>query len=250
MGLKISPNLKRVLRRWKKNILHFFLPLYVLAASKKKVDAINRASIEKVNKEGGELTIVLHGIMTNYYSSMYWVIKWFLKNGLNVVSLGYDYRMDVAASAINIKQQMDAILQETGGKKVNMVAISLGGSVARYYIEKFDGKNVVNKLVTIFASITTPDGDKPTLALRIMRLVDRKQAQISLARGWEVDHCFSVKNHLAVYGTSDWIVGRDGYPLKYAPSYVKQVSVPGGHLFVSYNVDAMEETLKFFRSHL
>lgn len=249
MESNVSSSPKRKFWTWKRMVLRFFYPLYVVVASKKKVDQINRASIEKVKKDGGELTILLHGIMTNYYSSTYWAIKWFLRNGLNVVSLGYDYKADVAVSAVKIKRQMDAILQETGSKKVNMVAISLGGSIARYYIEKFDGKDAINKLVTIFASITTANVDHPPLALRLMRLVSRKQAEISLARGWEIDHLFSVKDHLAIYGTSDWIVGSDGYPLKYAPSYIKQVSVPGGHMLVSYNVDAMEEALRYLKSH-
>jgi hypothetical protein len=59
------------------------------------------------------------------------------------------------------------------------------------------------------------------------------------------DKIFSVEQ-LALYGTSDWIVGSLYHPaLKIIPENVTLVPVPGGHLFVSYNIIAMRIALDF-----
>ncbi|MDD2766931.1 MAG: alpha/beta fold hydrolase [Candidatus Moranbacteria bacterium] len=230
---------------WRRMVLRFFYPLWVFFSSRKKVDAINENSIRAASATDGVITILLHGIFTNYYSAPYWAIRWLKSNGIQVVSLGYDYWADAETAATQIKNQIDAIIARTGVHKINIIGISLGGGVARYYVEKLGGKDVVEKLVTIFTPIGTRKSGKYDIAFLMNKLVSSEGADISKKQTDAIAHSFSAKNHLAIYGTSDWIVGSQTYPLSDAPLSVTQVPVAGGHLLVSYNTDALELALGY-----
>ena len=228
---------------FRRMVLRFFYPLWVLFSSKRKVDNINENSILAVKESGGIVTILLHGIFTNYYTALYWAIRWFKLHGIQVVSIGYDYGEPIEKAAKQVKKQIDAVLARTGGKKINLVGLSMGGSVAHYYVEKLEGKEVVDKLVTVFS----PLGNLQSFSIAYIMtyLISPRDAARSKKQGERVAHSFSAKNHLAIYGVSDWVVGPKAYPIPDAPASFTQVPIAGGHLFVSYNTDALELALEY-----
>lgn len=235
---------RKLFARTRRLFLRFVYPLWAVVATREKVDSLNEESLRAAEKGNGEVTIILHGIMTNYYSAVYWALLWFKRSKINVVSLGYDYRDDLKTCALQIKPQIDAIIARPGIKKINMVGISLGGQVARYYIEKLGGKDVVNRLVTVFSPLIAPNDSDFSIAKVMTELSGNKEiTRISLEHTRSIENSFSVE-HLALYGTSDLIVGKLAHPLILS-SNVMLVPVPGGHTLVSYNTTAMEYALEF-----
>lgn len=228
-------------------VLRFFYPLWVVASSKKKMDALNERNILEARAAHGRITIFLHGIASTYYFAPYWIVKWFTRNGIYMVSLGYDYNADLASAARDIKTQIDAIRERSGIAEINIVGVSLGGVVGRYYVEALGGKDITHKLVTIFSPIIPPEPGETSIALSMSKLLSRGIAEESARQNRLIKESFSVDNYLAIYGTSDWIVGKKMYPLKHAPENVRQIPLAGGHMLVTYNTDAAEVALEYLQ---
>jgi len=223
----------------KRRIVFFIYPLWAVVATKKGMDRLNEVNLRAAAAGDGEITVILHGIFTNYYSAVYWAVRWFNRANVNVVSIGYDYKADLETAGMTIKKQMDEIIRRPGIKKVNMIGISLGGQVARYYIEKLGGKDVVQKLVTLFSPLVAPREDDFSIAKFMDQLAgDKEITARSLEQTIAIEKTFSVP-HLALHGTTDLIVGKQAYPAVESDN-VTFIPVPGGHTFVSYNVTAME----------
>ncbi|MDP2838138.1 MAG: alpha/beta fold hydrolase [Candidatus Moranbacteria bacterium] len=219
---------------------------FIFVASKKKVDAMNEESLRTCQRKNIPLTVLLHGFLGDYLAP-YWALRQLKQGGVPVASLGYDYRTDVATMAEQVKTQIDAIRARTGIEKINLVGISLGGSVARYYVEKLGGKDIVHKLVTIFTPVLTRTSSRFDRAFLLHSLVNRPAAELSLEQLDTIKDCFSAKQHLALYGTKDWIVDRKAYPLQNVPASVSHIVVSGGHLLVSYDADVFKLTLEYLR---
>ncbi len=232
---------------WKRMVLRFFYPLWVLVSSKKKMDALNERNILEACATNDRVTIFLHGIASTYYFAPYWIVKWFTRNGIHMVSLGYDYNTDLATAAQQIRMQVDAMRERYGVKEINIVGVSLGGVVGRYYDEALGGNAITHKLITIFSPIIPPEPGETSIALSISKLLSRGIAEESARQNRLIKENFSVDNYLAIYGTSDWIVGKKMYPLKQAPGSVRQVPLAGGHLLVTYNTDAAEVALEYLQ---
>ena len=226
-------------------VLRFFYPLWVVASSKKKMDALNERNILDACAARGRITIFLHGIASTYYFAPYWIVKWFTRNGIHMVSLGYDYNADLATAAKDIKMQIDAIRERSGITEINIVGVSLGGVVGRYYVEALGGKDITHKLITIFSPIIPPEPGETSIALSMSKLLSHGTAERSASQNRVIKDTFAVRNYLAIYGTSDWIVGKRMYPLKQVPESVRQVPLAGGHMLVTYNTDAAEVALDY-----
>lgn len=200
---------------------------------------MNEACLRGAELGDGEIIIILHGIFTNYYSAVYWAAKWFKHSGVNVVSIGYDYRADLKTSAMEVKRQIDQILTRPGIKNVNMIGISLGGQVARYYVEMLGGKSVINRLVTIFSPLRAPrEGDFSIAKFMDQFSGNKEITKRSMEQTIEMEEKFSV-DHLALHGTRDLIVSKLALPIHETKDVIF-IPVPGGHTLVSYNTIAME----------
>lgn len=230
-------------------VLRFFYPLWVLASSKKKMDALNERNILEACATNDRITIFLHGIASTYYFAPYWIVKWFTRNGVHMVSLGYDYTADLKTAAEQVKTQIDAICEQYGIAEINIVGVSLGGVIGRYYVEALGGKEITHKLVTIFSPIIPPDPGTKNVALVIHNFLSHGVAEESSRLNRMIQRTFSVRNYLAIYGTSDWIVGKEMYPLHQVPENVRQVPLAGGHLLVTYNTDAAEVALEYLQEY-
>lgn len=233
---------------WKRMVLRFFYPFWVLASSRKKMDALNERNILEACAAHDRITIFLHGIASTYYFAPYWIVKWFTRNGIHMVSLGYDYNADLATAAMDIKAQIGAIRDRYGVTEINIIGVSLGGVVGRYYVEALGGRDITHKLVTIFSPIIPPESGEVSIALSISRFLSRGMAEKSARQNRVIKKSFSV-DYLAIYGTSDWIVGKKMYPLQHVPEYVRQIPLAGGHMLVTYNTDAAEVALKYLQEY-
>lgn len=76
----------------------------------------------------------------------------FLDNGFqdkkNYDEFFYDWRKNVSDLADDLKPRIEQMYQENSNQKINLVGHSLGGLVARAYVQKY-GKDKINKLVTV-----------------------------------------------------------------------------------------------------
>jgi len=76
--------------------------------------------------------------------------------GKDLFVFPYDWRLDIRSSVsdvyspmlISLKDRIDQILQQTGSQKVDIIAHSMGGLLAKYYIKHF-GESKVGKFVDI-----------------------------------------------------------------------------------------------------
>ena len=229
----------------KNQVLKYYFVIDTIFGTKKKVDKINLENIKKVIKSNGKekLTILLHGTGSTYYGAMYGILKWFTKKGIKIVSIGYDDSDKVKESSLKVKKQIEKIIKIAKVKKVNVIGISLGGLIARYYIEKYNGSKVVNKLITVYTPLKVVDN---RFGMFLNKLVGGRPEDYNKATE-EIKNKFSIRNHLAIYGKHDGIIGMQ-YPFKSIPKYIKQVGVEGGHTLVSYNLDAMGIALKYLKN--
>ncbi|MDO8570791.1 MAG: hypothetical protein Q7R97_04370, partial [Candidatus Daviesbacteria bacterium] len=80
-------------------------------------------------------------------------IKFFTDNGYvlnqDLFIFPYDWRKDIALIAPLLDQKIDAVKTQTGATKVDIVAHSMGGLVARNYIADANKASKVRKLITL-----------------------------------------------------------------------------------------------------
>ncbi|MFH1832817.1 MAG: hypothetical protein ABH816_01435 [Candidatus Levyibacteriota bacterium] len=98
-----------------------------------------------------EANLVLTG---NVYDGAYGsAINFFTSNGYtlnqDLFVFPYDWRKDVSETAPLLDQKIEQIKQQTGSAKVDIVAHSLGGLVARNYITDSARAQKVRKLITL-----------------------------------------------------------------------------------------------------
>lgn len=222
-----------------------FYALQTPFGRKKVVDRWNEQSIGRARKDKNKgLTILLHGVGANYYMTVFGILKWFRKKGINIVSVGYDDGAPPWVSGKYIKRQINEILRKAKRRKINVIGVSLGGVIARYYAEELGGKKHIHKLVTIYTPIKPVKGRPLGVALNKAVGGDPYTTNIALKN---MKNKFSVKNHLAIYGVNDWIIGNQ-YPIpKKFGKHVKQISVPYGHLMVSFNPEIMKIAVDYLK---
>ena len=94
--------------------------------------------------------LLIHGIFHN--SSAFLKIKQRLKNfgWRQVTSMNLStYRKGIPELAQEISQKIDAILKDSDFKKVDIIAHSLGGMMARYYIQLLEVHSKVRHCITL-----------------------------------------------------------------------------------------------------
>ncbi len=67
---------------------------------------------------------------------------------MDMFVLPYDWRVDVLQTASKLRDKIDQIKLNTGATQVDLIVHSMGGLVAKKYLEEF-GNNSVNKLIDI-----------------------------------------------------------------------------------------------------
>ncbi|WP_232663827.1 alpha/beta fold hydrolase [Pseudonocardia sp. TRM90224] len=98
----------------------------------------------------GTPILLVHGIMDN--RSVFTVFRRALhRRGFGVVhAVNYSlFTGDVRAAARQLRGHVERLREQTGADKVHIVGHSLGGMIARYYVQRMGGAAVVDTLVTL-----------------------------------------------------------------------------------------------------
>jgi len=94
--------------------------------------------------------LLVHGLIDN--RSIFTVMRRSLRRRgfAHVCSWNYSPRLpDVARGAADLGQHIERICEQTGHERVHVVGHSLGGLIARYYVQRMDGDQRVDSLVTL-----------------------------------------------------------------------------------------------------
>jgi triacylglycerol lipase len=68
----------------------------------------------------------------------------------NVVSLNYSPATnDIRAAARRLHDEIEVLVAQTGHERIHVIGHSLGGLIARYYVQRLDGDQRVDTLVTL-----------------------------------------------------------------------------------------------------
>ena len=123
-----------------------------------EVDRHNLADLPPVQRgliigdveAAGTPIIMVHGVIDNH--SVFTVLRRGLaRRGFGrVMTLSYSpWSGDVPRIAKRLAMLVESVCRETGYERVHIVGHSLGGVVARYYVQKMGGDNRVDTLVTL-----------------------------------------------------------------------------------------------------
>jgi pimeloyl-ACP methyl ester carboxylesterase len=94
--------------------------------------------------------LLVHGLVDN--RSVFAVMRRSLRRRgfTSVHSWNYSPRLaDVVDAAADLGARVERICQDTGHDRVHVVGHSLGGLIARYYVQRLDGHRRVDSLVTL-----------------------------------------------------------------------------------------------------
>jgi triacylglycerol lipase len=98
----------------------------------------------------GTPILLLHGIMDN--RSVFAVLQRSLRRrGFgSVYAVNYSFFTgDIRSAAQELRGHVEQLLERTGAEKVHIVGHSLGGMIARYYVQRMGGAASVDTLVTL-----------------------------------------------------------------------------------------------------
>jgi pimeloyl-ACP methyl ester carboxylesterase len=98
----------------------------------------------------GTPILLVHGMVDN--RSVFTVLRRALrKHGFNRVrAMNYSvFTSDVRAAAAQLGRQIEALCADTGYERIHIVGHSMGGIVARYYVQRLGGADRVHTLVTL-----------------------------------------------------------------------------------------------------
>jgi triacylglycerol lipase len=98
----------------------------------------------------GTPIVLIHGVVDN--RSIFTVLRRGLRRrGFGrVQSLNYSPRTDdVRAVALRLRETVENLCAETGYERVHLIGHSMGGLVARYYVQRMGGDQRVHTLVTL-----------------------------------------------------------------------------------------------------
>ncbi|MDP2926466.1 MAG: alpha/beta hydrolase [Nanoarchaeota archaeon] len=212
-----------------------------LGRTKQRMDDLNKRHIEEIKDNPDmPLTFFLHGIMQNYHSFLLSTVNWFKKRGLIIIPIGYDFRQDLAVSAAYVSTQIKALLKKSCADKVNLIGVSYGGLISRYYSEYLNGASDIDKLITVCTPYDIVP--KTDIGYKIHRLIGGhpKRDNIYLEQMAETN---SVKNHLAIHALNDRIIK----PKKMRCPGVHEIWVKGGHHPSSHHPERLELILDYLK---
>jgi triacylglycerol esterase/lipase EstA (alpha/beta hydrolase family) len=93
--------------------------------------------------------ILLHGFAMNQ-TQWWWMGRRLARRGAGpLYGMTYFSLQSVARSARHLRRFIERVRHKEHGARVDIVAHSLGGVVARYYIERLGGESAVERVITI-----------------------------------------------------------------------------------------------------
>jgi triacylglycerol lipase len=114
------------------------------------LDPVQRSFVCGDVEAAGTPVLLIHGIMDN--RSVFTVFRRALRRrGFGAV-LAINYSLltdDLRSAARAVGEHVDQLREVTGAEKVHIVGHSLGGVIARYYVQRLGGSEFVDSLVTL-----------------------------------------------------------------------------------------------------
>ncbi|MCE0767156.1 alpha/beta fold hydrolase [Pseudonocardia kujensis] len=114
------------------------------------LDPVQRSFVCGDVEAAGTPVLLIHGIMDN--RSVFTVFRRALrKRGFGAV-LAINYSLltdDLRSAARAVGEHVERLREVTGAEKVHIVGHSLGGVIARYYVQRLGGSEFVDSLVTL-----------------------------------------------------------------------------------------------------
>lgn len=114
------------------------------------LNPVQRGMLVNAVTEVGTPILLLHGLADNH-SIFTLMRRGLLRRGFSrVFAMNYSVRTrDVRTAAAQLAEEVEGIVEETGYERIHIVAHSLGGVVARYYVTRLGGDERVHTLATL-----------------------------------------------------------------------------------------------------
>jgi triacylglycerol lipase len=179
--------------------------------------------------------LLVHGIVDNH--SVFTLLGRALRRrGFATVS-SYDYGLltrDIPAAASLLGDAIEKLATDTGYERVHVIGHSLGGLIARYYVQRLGGDARVHTLVTLG---TPHSGTELARPLRILPLVDQLTPDSAMIRELAEPAPDCGTRFVAFYSDIDHLVWpRRNGRLDHPDLQVRNVPVSGvGHLSMPNN---------------
>ncbi len=114
------------------------------------LDPVHRGLLVGDIEAAGTPILLVHGMVDN--RAIFTLLKRSLRRrGFGcVVTLNYSPATnDIRAAAADLSAEVEALVAQTGYERVHVVGHSLGGLIARYYVQRLGGDERVHTLVTL-----------------------------------------------------------------------------------------------------
>ena len=179
--------------------------------------------------------LLVHGIVDNHtiFTLLHRALR---RRGFATVS-SYDYGLltrDIPAAASLLGEAIEKLAADTGYERVHVVGHSLGGLIARYYVQRLGGDAWVHTLVTLG---TPHQGTELARPLKMLPLLDQLTPKSELIRELAQPAPGCRTRFLALYSDIDHMVWPSrNARLDHPDLQVRNMSVRGvGHLSMPNN---------------
>lgn len=136
-------------------------------------NSINNIVVEDVVRSVEKLKIInidiLNGLIDTLEADGY-------EENKDLFVFPYDWRQSIDLTAVQLNQKILDVLSQTGSQKVNIIAHSMGGLVAKAYMKAYMGQDKINK----FIDIATPHFGAPK-AFKVLKYGDNLGIKVILS---------------------------------------------------------------------
>lgn len=222
-----------------KTFYYIFLNL-ISIFYKKKVDKLNEENTKKSKKT---LNIALHGALQRYFSTFYKMLFYFNDKNVPLILLEYGFNKSIEDSALEINEKIDKLIKNKKEIKINLIGHSLGGIIARYYIQNF-GIGKINKLILIGSPQDIIFKRKDFFGRLLNKFIfsfikKTKDSYIEIID--EINKNDKFKNRISISGENDFIVPKEYCHYKKGKNYVFENL---GHLGQMYDKRVFDLIIK------
>ncbi|MFH1521990.1 MAG: alpha/beta fold hydrolase [archaeon] len=210
-----------------------------LGKTKKVMDEMNAESIDKIRRNGGELTIWIHGIFQNYHRFLKSTVELFGERDVTIISVGYNYFSSTEEAAKEISFKINDLMRKARVNKINLIGVSYGGCVVRHYVEYLGGHKKVNKLVSVCSPYSGLS--KKSVAHRMTKFAGNNKDITE-----DIFYRNSCRNHFVIHALNDWCIGEQ----KILCPEVRQMFVRGGHNPSANDPRKLELILKILKGEI
>ena len=186
--------------------------------------------------DAAETPIVLvHGIIDNH-ATFTWMEYALRRRGFQTLS-AYDYGLlthNIPHAAVHLGEAIEELAASTGYERVHVIGHSLGGLIARYYVQRLGGDRHVHTLITLG---TPHQGTQLAWAVPLLPLVRQLAPSSSLIQELAEPAAECRTRFLAFYSDIDHlIVPSRNARLDHPDLNVRNIPVRGvGHLSMPNN---------------